>query len=143
MFGIYHDIYIEASIEEVFELLSTAQGLEKWWTSISKGKTEEGGTMQLYFNEEYDWEAKFEKIKHPTYIEYQMTRAYEHWLPTKIKFELEELNTGCMLHFTHDHWDTVDAHFRRCSYSWAMYLRILKRYLELREFIPYSKRTKS
>jgi uncharacterized protein YndB with AHSA1/START domain len=34
----------------------------------------------------------------------------------------------------------ADAHYRVSCYCWAMYLRILKRYLEHGETVPYAKR---
>jgi hypothetical protein len=34
----------------------------------------------------------------------------------------------------------MDDEFRRSSYCWAMYLRILRRYLEHGETVPYERR---
>ena len=37
-------------------------------------------------------------------------------------------------------WLEANAHFRRSSYCWAMYLRLLQRYLEQGETVPYADR---
>jgi hypothetical protein len=34
----------------------------------------------------------------------------------------------------------VSAHYRTSSFCWAMYLRLLKRYVEHGEVVPYEKR---
>jgi len=37
-------------------------------------------------------------------------------------------------------WPAVNEHYRISSYCWAMYLRILQRYLEHNESVPYESR---
>ena len=37
---IYHDFWINTTIEKVFEAVSTPQGLNNWWTKRCSGKCE-------------------------------------------------------------------------------------------------------
>ncbi len=42
--------------------------------------------------------------------------------------------------FYHMGWPENNEHFRISCYCWAMYLRILKRYIEYGEKVPYKSR---
>jgi len=44
------------------------------------------------------------------------------------------------VHFHHTGWPDADDHYRVSCYCWAMYLRLLKRYLEHDEVVPYEDR---
>jgi hypothetical protein len=43
-------------------------------------------------------------------------------------------------HFRHTGWAEPNEHFRISNHCWAMYLRILRRYLEYGEIVPYEQR---
>jgi len=45
-----------------------------------------------------------------------------------------------MVHFYHKGSPSVNAHYRVSCHRWALYLRILRRYLEHGEFVPYADR---
>ena len=42
--------------------------------------------------------------------------------------------------FYHTGWPTQNEHWRISCYCWAMYLRLLRRYLEKGETVPYEQR---
>jgi hypothetical protein len=44
------------------------------------------------------------------------------------------------VYFYHLCWPEANEHWRVSNYCWAMYLRILKRYLESGESVAYEKR---
>lgn len=143
MYGIYHDTVIEASATKVFEAITTSQGLEMWWTKKSEGNPGLGEVMTLFFSKEYDWEAKCVGFEKDKLVQWKMTRSMADWMKTKLTFEvIYKDKDKSLLRFTHDGWEEVDEHFRRCSYSWALYFRKLKRYLEIGEVTPYEQRTK-
>jgi hypothetical protein len=57
-----------------------------------------------------------------------------------VGFELEEAGGETQVRFHHLGWPAANDHYRISCYCWAMYLRILKRYLEYGELVPYEKR---
>ena len=69
-----------------------------------------------------------------------MTQATDDWLGTAIAFSLEARADETWLRFSHTGWRRVTDHYRASSYCWAMYLRILKRYIEFGEAVPYERR---
>lgn len=144
MHSICHDIEIRVSQSRLFGLLVTADGLEKWWSKSSKGNTGLGQRMQIYFSEEFDWEMEAIEYKENQSISWKMTRAMDDWMRTRLSFEIiTKSEETCLLRFTHSGWERVDDHFRRSSLSWALYLRILRRFIENGEYIPYEQRTKN
>ncbi len=42
--------------------------------------------------------------------------------------------------FSHSGWADANDHYHTSCFCWAMYLRILKRYVEHGELVPYEKR---
>ena len=74
-------------------------------------------------------------------FELRITRADEDWTGTLVGFSLEEEGGGTKVSFSHRGWPGPNAHFRRSSYCWAMYLRVLKRFVEAGETVEYEKRT--
>jgi uncharacterized protein YndB with AHSA1/START domain len=57
MAEIYHEFPINASPSRVFDAISTADGLDSWWTKTSEGTPVEGSEYKLGFGPEYDWRA--------------------------------------------------------------------------------------
>jgi len=53
---------------------------------------------------------------------------------------IDDKNNVTEVHFYHKGWPQNNEHYRISCYCWAMYLRILKRYLEYGEQVPYENR---
>ncbi len=70
----------------------------------------------------------------------EITRAQEDWLGTRVGFVLEESEGLTQVRFCHSGWPGSTEHYRVSCYCWAMYLRLLKRYVEHGEVIPYEDR---
>jgi uncharacterized protein YndB with AHSA1/START domain len=137
---IHHDFPIAASREKVFELLSSPEGLAKWWTLDSDGTPGEGEVYQLGFGPGYAWEGVLRVYDPPTRIVWELTTADPDWLGTRVGFELEEVPAGTQVRFTHSGWPEANEHYRTSNMCWAMYLRILRRHIEFGEVVPYLER---
>jgi hypothetical protein len=114
--------------------------MAQWWTKRASGEAREGAEYELWFGPQYDWRAKVTKCIPGSFFELEITRADPDWLGTRVGFRLEEKNGNTNAHFYHTGWRTGNDHWRISCYCWAMYLRILRRYVELGEFVPYEKR---
>jgi uncharacterized protein YndB with AHSA1/START domain len=137
---IFHTFPINSAIEKVFEAISTPEGLDKWWTEKSSGNVGMGETFLLHFGPEYNWTALISRLKTWSEFEITMISADEDWTGSKVGFMLKANNNATEVQFYHTGWKTDNAHYRISNYCWAMYLRILKRNLELGEFVPYADR---
>jgi uncharacterized protein YndB with AHSA1/START domain len=137
---IFHNFTIKSSPEKVFENICRSEGLDNWWTKNSVAKPEKGGEYLLDFGPQYRWKAVVSKYETNQIFELQFTDADADWIGSKVGFSLKVKNGNTDVYFYHSGWPQVNEHFKISSYCWAMYLRILKRYTEKVEQVPYEKR---
>jgi uncharacterized protein YndB with AHSA1/START domain len=140
MADIFHDFPIKAPLDRVFRAVSTPQGLDTWWTMRSAGSPREGAEYELWFGPDYDWRAKVTRYLPDSEFEIEMVRADGDWRGTRIGLHLESRGKVTWVRFHHTGWPSSNEHYRVSSTCWAMYLRILRRYLEHGESVPYENR---
>ncbi len=139
-FNIYHNLFIKASQEAVFNAVSIPKHLDNWWSLKSSGTSELGAEYNLNFTDEYHWFCKVSKLELNKLIAFKMTVSDKDWDSTTFQFELEPHNEGTMLKFSHVNWPEANDHFKYSSFCWAMLLNGLKNYLEKGLIIPFEAR---
>ena len=137
---IIFDLPIAAPVPAVFQAISTPAGLDQWWTARSAGIARAGAEYELWFGPEFDWRATVTRCEVDRAFELRLTRAMPDWVDTTVGFTLDAGAHGTELHFVHRGWPEKGPHYRTSAYCWAMYLRILKRFLEHGEIVPYADR---
>ena len=137
---IYHQFPIDATPDTVFQAISTPEGINQWWTLNCMGHARSGDLCHLDFGPGYQWKARISKFERNRAIEWTMAESDPDWIGTQVGFELNVSNNATMVFFYHTGWPDNNAHFRSSNYCWAMYLRILKRFVEYGEEVPYDKR---
>ena len=141
MADILQDFPIKASPSRVFQAISNPQGLDAWWTKRSAGEPREGVEFELFFGPGYDWRAQVTRCAPPSEFELRLTRADDDWTGTRVGFRLEpRAGGGTQVRFRHEGWPEPNEHWRVSCHCWAMYLRILRRFLEHGEEVPYEDR---
>jgi uncharacterized protein YndB with AHSA1/START domain len=140
MADIFHQFTIQSSPEKVFEAISRSKGLDSWWTKTSSENPESGGIYTLYFSPGYEWKACVSKFKTDNLFALQFTEADEDWTGTRVGFSLNKKDGITLVDFYHTGWPILNDHFKISSFCWAMYLRLLKRYVEKSEQVEYEKR---
>ena len=73
-------------------------------------------------------------------FELQMTDAHPDWMHSKVGVALSEKDGVTNVRFHHTGWPEENEHYRTSCYCWAMYLRILKRFVENGERVGYDRR---
>ena len=141
MADIFHDLPIDAPQERVFETICTPQSLDEWRTKECEGKPGIGEIYRLGFGPDYDWAAVVEQCKPPSEFVLKMVKADADWLGTRVGLRLEPRNgSGTWVRFSDIGWPVLNEHFCVSCNCWAGYLRILRRYLEHGERVPYDDR---
>ena len=131
MYHILHDIEIHGFRDEIFAALTKPELLNKWWTVKAEGRPEVNAEYRFYFSDEYDWKAKILEVHPPASVSYQMTRADNDWTNSILSFEIIEIDhLRQNLRFEHRNWRSVNDHFRKTSYCWALYLNAMKKLVE-------------
>ena len=140
MADIFQDFPIKATPARVFEAVSTPSGLDGWWTKRSSGKAAEGEEYQLWFGPRYDWRARVARSVPGALFELEIVRADDDWQGTRVRFHLEPREDATWVQFAHTGWPSANEHYRTSAHCWALYIRILRRRLELGEAVPYEAR---
>lgn len=137
---IHHDFWIDAGPSQVFRALVTSDGLDAWWTRRSTGIPRLGSVYELWFGEGHDWRGEVTRFEPDRVIEWTLKKAADDWMGTRVSFALEPATQGTTVSFVHAGWREASRHYRISCYCWAMYLRLLKRFVQHGERIPYDKR---
>ena len=140
MADIFHHFPIKASLDKVFLTLSTPAGLDSWWTKSSSGEPGQGAEYELGFGPGYEWRAVVSRCVPNAEFVLTLTSAEKDWQGTRVGFLLEEKAGLTQVSFHHTGWPEANEHYRISCYCWAMYLRLMKRYVEYGEVVPYEDR---
>jgi uncharacterized protein YndB with AHSA1/START domain len=140
MADIVHEFPVGASPAAVFAAVATPAGLDAWWTLQSSGEAEVGARWSLYFGETYDWRAEVTAAATNYAVEWEFTTADDDWVGTRVRIELHAVDGGTRVRFSHRGWREEHDHFRTSSYCWAMYLRLMARFVERGEVVAYAER---
>ena len=141
MADILQQLTIKAPQERVFETFSTPDGLDRWWTKQASGEPQQSADFTLFFGPGYDWRGTVTRCSPPSAFELVITHAHPDWMGTRVGCELEaDSDAVTIVRFYHTGWPAANEHWRISCYCWAMYLRVLRRFLEYGETVPYEKR---
>jgi Activator of Hsp90 ATPase homolog 1-like protein len=120
--------------------MSSPTGLDASWTKTSSGEPVAGRTYELGFGAGFQWRAVVRSATAEHELDWEITEAYGDWTGTRVGFRLDGDAERTRVRFHHTGWADAGGHCRGSSYCWAQYLRLLKRYLELVEVVPYEGR---
>lgn len=141
MTDILHDLPIAVPATKLFEAVSTPAGLDRWWSLHAEGTPGAGALYTLDFGPGYQWSARVSRCEPVRAFELTLVDAMPDWVGTRVRFELEaSAPDRTQLHFAHLGWPSATEHYRVSSYCWAMYLRLLRRTVEIGEVVPYAQR---
>ena len=137
---ILHRLPVRASAARVFDMFATPAGLNEWWTLGCTGEPRPGETYGFDFGPGYAWHGVVRACEPGRWIEWEMTGADADWTGTRVGARLSGDGDHTIVDFYHSGWPDANAHFRTSSCCWASYLRILRRYVEHGERVPYADR---
>lgn len=137
---ILHRLPVRAPAARVFEMFSSPEGLNEWWTLTAEGVPRTGETYGFDFGPGYAWQGVVATCVPDHWIEWQMTVADGDWTDTRVGVRLSGSGDTTVLEFYHRGWKDANEHYRTTNCCWASYLRVLRRYLEHGERVPYAER---
>lgn len=139
--GIYHDFYIHASLNEVYDAITLPVHLVNWWPLECRGEPKAGIMYRFYFGPKYDWEGIVAIAEKNTSFYVNMIKTDEDWEGTRFGFDLKGDGERTLVRFSHVNWRSRSDHYRIASFCWAMLLNGLKNYVEKSEIIPFEDRS--
>lgn len=158
MVNIHHRLLIGATAETVFRAISTSEGLSAWWTPNSTAIAAVGEIASMPFGNGYVKKMEIQTLVPYSFLKWQCIEGDVEWIGTTITFSLiqrgeEELldaypevagqaeqslsDSKTLLIFEHNGWKDYSRSFGECSYTWAQFLRSLRRLCEIGKGLPW------
>jgi len=130
MAEIRHRVGISGSAVDIYQLLSTDQGLSQWWTRDTQGAGEVGSTIQFRFGGDGPDFEVIELIPDRLVRWRHSGKIPAEWIGTEIVFELEQQNHQAILLFSHYNWGQSSSFLAHCSTRWGIFMMSIKSCIE-------------
>jgi len=135
MADILHRIGIKAPITQVYNVLTTLDGLAHWWTEDVLGDCRIGGKIEFTFRSktgEFLGKIVMEVIElNPQkVVRWRCLEGPAEWIGTDITFQLSRQDGQAIVLFGHRNWREAVESTYHCSMKWATFLLSLRDYVE-------------
>jgi uncharacterized protein YndB with AHSA1/START domain len=135
MFDIIHRIGIKSPATQVYEALTTLEGLAQWWTDEVRGDGRIGRKIEFYFRSETgELKGKVvmevQALNAPKEVRWRCIEGPAEWVGTDITFQLSEQDNQTIVLFGHRNWREAVEFMSHCSMKWATFLLSLREYVE-------------
>lgn len=139
MSAIVEEITIAVAPERVWNALTRPEEIGHWWTNDLNVTPEVGSLAEFRFGESGDSVLRFEiaeldqgKKIHWIY----RFGSVAKWAGTSVTWQLEPIQSGTKLAFSHDGFAKVDEAYEQTHENWSYFLNSLKSYLETGKGTP-------
>ena len=139
MVDILHRIGTTTPPDQVFDALTTLDGLAAWWTTDTTGDAAPGGTIKFRFGEAGGFDMKVLDQRPNARVEWEVIDGPAEWIGTHVSFDLKEQDGYTIVLFKHEGWREPVEFMYHCSTRWATYLMSLKQLAETGAGDPHPK----
>lgn len=139
MHEILHRVRIDAPPSAVYEALTEASGLCRWWTSMCTAKPEIGSTATFRFGDAPTGpDMQIVDLRTPEHVQWRCVAGPPEWVGTRLTFRVRPDGSGSVLLFAHGGWKEKNETYMHCNTKWGFFLGIsLKKYLEEGRGLPH------
>jgi uncharacterized protein YndB with AHSA1/START domain len=134
---ILHKVGIKSSSRnDVYQALTTCEGLSAWWTSDTQGQGKVGGVLKFRFGAG-GFDMKVLELDPGKRVLWQVVDGPEEWIGTKISWDLKQEGDWAIILFKHEGWKEPVEFMHHCSTKWGLFLLSLKSLLETGKGAPH------
>ncbi len=135
MVDILHRISIKAPLAQVYDALSTVDGVAGWWTKETTGASRVGGTVQVLFrsptgDELGKMELEVVRLVPNQTVHWRFSSGPAEWIGTDVTFSLSPAGDETVILFAHENWREAVEFTAHCSMKWATFLLSLRALVE-------------
>ncbi|SCF72966.1 SRPBCC domain-containing protein [Streptomyces sp. Ncost-T10-10d] len=124
----------QSSPEQVYDALTTLDGLSGWWTEKTSGETDVGGVIEFRFGPG-GVDMKVAELDPGRLVRWDVVEPQE-WIGTSVQWDLRQDGDYTIVLFKHEGWREPVEFMHHCSTKWAVFLMSLKQLLETGEGTP-------
>jgi uncharacterized protein YndB with AHSA1/START domain len=136
MADILHRIGVQhAGPGQVYEALTTLDGLSGWWAEKTTGDPGLGGVLEFRFAPG-GFDMRVAELDPGRLVRWEVVDGPQEWLGTTIRWDLRQDGDWTIVLFRHEGWREPVEFMHHCSTKWATYLMSLKQLVETGEGAP-------
>jgi uncharacterized protein YndB with AHSA1/START domain len=131
MVDILHRIGVKnATPAQVYDALTTVDGLAAWWTDDTKGSTDVGGVLEFRFPPVGGFDMEIVELKPAQRVQWRVLDGPDEWIGTTIDWNLRQDGDYTIVMFKHEGWQEPVEFMHHCSTKWGSYLMSMKALVE-------------
>ena len=135
MADILHRVGVTATPHEVYQALTTLEGLAGWWTNDTTGDAD--GALQFRFGNVGGCDIKVLDLQPNERVLWEITGGPAEWIGTTVRFDLSTEGEWTIVRFAHAGWREQVEFMNHCSTKWAIFLMSLKSLVETGHGAPH------
>ncbi|WP_328994119.1 SRPBCC domain-containing protein [Kribbella sp. NBC_01245] len=136
MVDILHRVGIKTpSVDNVYQAITTIEGLSNWWTIDTKGDGAIGGVLEFRFPAG-GFDMKVLELEPGKRVLWQVVDGPAEWIDTTVSWELKQSDEYVIVLFKHLGWTEPVEFMHHCSTKWATFLMSLKALVETGQGSP-------
>lgn len=125
--NILHQIKINATPEQVFDLLVSSDGIRHWWTHDAQVEPIEGSVAEFGFNDRATvFRMRVDELVAGRRVKWTCLGEPEEWEGTEVEFHLSPDEGMVDLHFAHRGWRSMGGDYAACNTTWGALMYRLK-----------------
>ncbi len=137
MADILHRIGVEqSSPKQVYDALTTLDGLSRWWTEDTSGDPDLGGVIAFRFGPPGGFDMEVVEVDPGTRLRWDVVDGPQEWVGTSVQWDLRQDGDYTIVLFKHEGWREPVEFMYHCSTKWATFLMSLKQLVETGEGAP-------
>ncbi|GAA2264505.1 SRPBCC domain-containing protein [Glycomyces scopariae] len=130
MVDILHRIAVEHhTTDDVYQALTTIDGLTGWWTEDTTGGTGKGEEIAFRFPQG-GFDMKVLESEPGERVLWEVVGGTPEWIGTRIHWDLRQEDEWAVVLFKHEGWRGPVEFMHHCSTKWASFLLSLKALIE-------------
>jgi uncharacterized protein YndB with AHSA1/START domain len=137
MADILHRVGVKSSSSsDVYQALSTRDGLAAWWTTNTQGECQVGGILQFRFDAG-GFDMKVLELVPSKRVVWCVVAGPEEWIGTTIQWDLKREGEYTIILFKQEGWKEPVEFMHHCSTKWGSFLMSLKSLIETGKGAPF------
>ena len=121
--------------QQVYDALTTVDGLAGWWTEDTKGSAAVGGVLAFRFDQGgFDMEVV--DARPSEHVTWRVLDGPAEWIGTTVEWDLRQDGDFTIVLFSHRGWEEPVEFMHHCSTKWGSFLLSLKAFVETGQGAP-------
>ena len=135
---IIHAVHIHAAPNTVYDALTTAEGLSKWWTTQVAIDAGTGGVIWFTFHGDFHPHMQQTALEPHRLVRWSCVAGHPNWQNNTFSFTLEERKDETLLGFVQEYAQELsDEVYGTYNFNWGYYLNSLKQLCETGMEMPF------